>query len=135
MKDYRILSEQIEQDYAANFEDPNASRQEKIIQHSLRKKKADISRALSYAKPEFIHHIMVRMDVIAPMLGKKLYEVSVSDLHVMFDRGIDYIRHHTGDDEFLESYNTYGHRFITYFYSLKRGKLLPDDQNPFLPPV
>ena len=35
---YTLLREQDEQDYAQNFEDPNASRQEKIIRHSLRKK-------------------------------------------------------------------------------------------------
>lgn len=135
MKEYRILKEQAEQqDYARNFEDPNASRQQKIVNHSLRKKRADINRALGYDRSTFIRHVITRMDVLAPMLNKRLYEVAVGDLVALFDRGIDYIRQNTGNDDFLREYNQYGHKFISYFYNIKRGKILPSDQNPFLPP-
>jgi hypothetical protein len=133
MKDYRNLQEQIGQDYAANFEDPNTSRQEKVILHSLRKKRADINRALNYDRGTFIHHVITRMDVLAPILNKKLYEVTVGDLTALFDRGIDYIREHTGNDDFLREYNHYGHKFISYFYNIKRGRIIPEDQNPFIP--
>lgn len=133
-KDYRLIKEQAkQQDYAKNFEDPDASRQEKIIRHSLRKKRADIRRALEYPRPEFIRHVLVRMDSLAPMINKKLYEVTVGDLTALFDRGIDYIRQHTGDDDFLREYNQYGHKFISFFYAIKRGKVIPDNENPFLP--
>lgn len=134
LKDYRTLKEQTEQEYAKNFEDPNASRQEKVIRHSLRKKRADITRAIEYDRSTFIQHVVTRMDVLAPMINKQLYEVTVGDLTALFDRGIDYIRQHTGDDDFLREYNQYGHKFISYFYNIKRGKLLPAEQNPFLPP-
>lgn len=130
---YTLLREQDEQDYAQNFEDPNASRQEKVIRHSLRKKRADITRALNYNRDMFIRHVVTRMDVLAPLINKRLYEVTVGDLTALFDRGIDYIRQHTGDDEFLREYNQYGHKFISYFYNIKRGKVLPPEQNPFLP--
>jgi hypothetical protein len=135
MKDLRIIKEQAQQqDYASNFEDPNASRQQKAIKHSLRKKRADITRALNYDRGTFIQHVVTRMDVLAPMLNKKLYEVTVGDLTALFDRGIDYIRTHTGDDEFLKDYGHYGHKFISYFYNIKRGKVLPPEQNPFVAP-
>lgn len=135
MKEYRLLKEQTQQqDYAQNFEDPNASRQQKIINHSLRKKRADIKRALDYDRPTFTQHVITRMDVLAPLLNKRLYEVTVGDLVALFDRGIDYIRQNTGNDEFLREYNQYGHKFISYFYNIKRGKILPPEQNPFLPP-
>ena len=132
-KDYRLIKEQTEQDYVKNFEDPDASRQEKIIRHSLRKKRSDIRRAIEYPRPEFIRHVLVRMDTLAPMINKKLYEVTVGDLTALFDRGIDYIRQHTGDDDFLREYNHYGHKFISYFYAIKRGKVIPDSENPFIP--
>jgi hypothetical protein len=132
-KNYRVLFEQVKQEYEKNFEDPKASRQEKIIRHSLRKKRADIRRALEYPRTDFIRHVITRMDTLAPMINKKLYEVTVGDLTALFDRGIDYIRQHTGDDEFLREYNQYGHKYITFFYAIKRGKIIPDSQNPFLP--
>ena len=134
MKELRyLLKEQDEQDYAKNFEDPDASRMEKVIRHSLRKKRADINRALKYERDVFVQHILTRMDILAPMLNKRLYEVTVGDLTALFDRGIDYIRQHTGDDEFLREYNHYGHRFITYFHAIKRGKIIPNSQNPLIP--
>lgn len=134
MKDFRLLQEQVEQqDYAKNFEDPDISRQERVIRHSLRKKRADINRAINYDRATFINHVLVRMDTLAPMLNKRLYEVTVGDLTALFDRGIDYIRQHTGDDDFLREYNQYGHKFISFFYNIKRGKILPPEQNPFIP--
>lgn len=135
MKDLRTLIEQTQQqDYAANFEDPNSSRQQKAIKHSLRKKRADIGRALEYDRSTFIQHVLTRMDVLAPMLNKKLYEVTVGDLTALFDRGMDYIRVHTGDDDFLRNYSHYGHKFISYFYNIKRGRVIPNEQNPFIAP-
>ena len=131
---YTFLKEQGEQDYAQNFEDPKDSRQEKVIRHSLRKKRADITRALNYDRATFVRHVVTRMDVLAPLINKRLYEVTVGDLTALFDRGIDYIRLHTGDDDFLREYNQYGHKFISYFYNIKRGKVLPPQENPFLPP-
>ena len=134
MKDYRSLKEAIEQEYAKNFEDPNASRPEKVIQHSLRKKRADIGRALTYDRSTFIRHVITRMDVLSPMINKRQYEVTVGDLTALFDRGIDFIRTHTGDDDYLREYGQYGHKFISYFYGIKRGKMFSDQGNPFIPP-
>lgn len=132
---YTLLNEQNEQDYAQNFEDPKASRQEKVIRHSLRKKRADITRALKYNRDTFVRHVVTRMDVLAPRINKRLYEVTVGDLTALFDTGIDFIRQHTGNDDFLREYNHYGHKFISYFYNIKRGKVLPVDQNPFIAKV
>jgi hypothetical protein len=134
MKDFRVLCEAIEQEYAKNFEDPNASRSEKVIQHSLRKKRADITRALTYDRGTFIQHVITRMDTLSPMINKRLYEVTVGDLTALFDRGIDFIRQHTGNDDFLREYHQYGHKFISFFYGIKRGKMIPDQDNPFIPP-
>lgn len=133
MKTFYDITEQVEQEYARNFEDPNASRPEKTIRHSLRKKRADITRAVQYDRMTFVHHVITRMDVLAPQLNKRLYEVSVGDLTALFDRGIDFIRTHTGDEDFLREYSQYGHKFISYFYNIKRGKIIPDEQNPFIP--
>lgn len=90
---------------------------------------------MTYDRETMIQHIITRMDVIAPMLNKRLYEVTVGDLVVLFDRGIDYIRRNTANEDFEREYSEYNHNFIRLFYGIKRGKILPDTENPFLPPV